>query len=206
MAAPAHKNIKDLNGKWLMNKTHSDATDPVLALQGIGWLTRKAVGVASVTLHIKMYTKTSEDNPSAGEVINVDIDQFASGGIKGTAEYRALDWTYRPHSDWLFGELKGRSRFTTLDAVRKEAAEMGGVTEQDAEWLTEGWLEETRTGEVIESFVDNEGKGWTGWQIWGFAEINGERWYVRRMAIRRKNEDKAVRVKLCYEWVGELGS
>ncbi|KAL1603917.1 hypothetical protein SLS60_005509 [Paraconiothyrium brasiliense] len=163
MAAPANKNIKDLNGKWIINKTHSDSTEPVLALQGIGWMTRKALGLATVTLHTKQYLKTPDDNPSAGEVIHIDIDQFATGGVKGTSEHRALDWKYRPHSDWLFGDLQGRSRLTTLEAVRKEAKEIGGTTQKDAEYVTEGFLEETEKGETIESFVDNDGKQWTGW-------------------------------------------
>ncbi|KLU85318.1 hypothetical protein MAPG_04346 [Magnaporthiopsis poae ATCC 64411] len=38
MAAPPSKTLRDLNGKWVMNKTLSDSTEPALALQGIGWL------------------------------------------------------------------------------------------------------------------------------------------------------------------------
>jgi hypothetical protein len=91
------------------------------------------------------------------------VDQVATGGIKGTSEHRALDWQYRPHSDWLFGELQGRSRLTTLEAVRKEAQAEGGVTAADGEFVTEGFLPETEEEGTIESFVDNEGKKWTGW-------------------------------------------
>lgn len=107
--------------------------------------------------------KVPQDNAAAGEVMHVDVDQFATGGIKGTAEHRVLDWKFRPHSDWLFGDMQARSRFTTLDTVLKEAQEKGGVTEADAKFLTEGWLDETKNGEVLESWVDNDGKGWTGW-------------------------------------------
>ncbi|KAF2442157.1 hypothetical protein P171DRAFT_433716 [Karstenula rhodostoma CBS 690.94] len=206
MAAPANKNIKDLNGKWSINKTHSDSTDPVLALQGIGWMTRKALGIATVTQHTKMYTKTPEDNTAAGDVIHIDIDQMVTGGLKGTSEHRALDWKYRSHSDWLFGEVQGRTRLTTLEAVRKEAQEAGGVTASDAEFVTQGFLAETEEGETIEGFVVNDGKKWTAWQIWGFATVNGERWLVRSFAVRRKDKDEVVRVRLCYEWVGELDS
>ncbi|KAJ4287207.1 hypothetical protein N0V90_012605 [Kalmusia sp. IMI 367209] len=178
MAAPANKNIKDLNGKWLI--LHSD-------------------------IHLTD-TKIPEGNASAGEVLHIDIDQIATGGMKGTSEHRALDWMYRPHSDWLFGDLQGRSRLSTLEAVLKEAKEEGGVKEKDAEFLAEGWLPETRDGEVVESWVDNDGKKWTGWQIWGFSDVNGERWLTRRFAIRRKDKDEVVRVRLVYEWVGELDS
>lgn len=77
----------------------------------------------------------------------------------------------------------------------------------DAKFLTEGWLPETQDGEVLESFVDNEKAKWTGWQVWGFAEAKkGERWFVRRIVIRRKDRDEAVKVTLVYEWLSGLDS
>ena len=125
-------------------------------------MTRKAVGLATVTQHTKQYVAVPADNAGAGAVPHVDIEQVAVGGIKGSTEHRALDWTFRPHADWLFGELQGRSRMTTLGAVREEAEKLGGTTAKDAEFLCEGWLEETE-GATVESFVENEAKGWTGW-------------------------------------------
>jgi hypothetical protein len=72
--------------------------------------------------------------------------------------------------------------------------------------LTEGWLPESAEGEVVESYVENEGNGWTAWQIWGFAEVEvkGEkqRMHVRRAVVRKGKE--AVRVKLVYSYGGEL--
>jgi hypothetical protein len=78
MAAPAEVTLKDLSGQWVMvsnslarphlwayrlirltylqNKTLSDDPDDVLALQGMGWMTRKAISIATVTLHTKQYT------------------------------------------------------------------------------------------------------------------------------------------------------
>lgn len=108
-------------------------------------------------------TKTPDDNASAGEILHIDVEQVASGGIKGTVEKRVTDWKYRSHSDWLFGDLQGRSRVTTIAALLKEAQEKGGVEEADAKFLAEGWLPETMEGDIVESFVDNDGKGWTGW-------------------------------------------
>ena len=179
------------------NKTLSDAFDPVLALQGIGWLTRKALGAATVTQHLKHHT--AEDGTSA----QIDIDQLVSGGLKGSSEMRTLDWQWRGHSDWLFGTLKGRSRYTTLATVLEEAKGKG-VTEEDAKYLTEGWLKETEEGEVVDSFVDNEGNKWTGWQIWGFAEIGGERKFVRRVVVRKTDKNEVRRVRLVYDYAGEL--
>lgn len=127
--------------------------------------------------------------------------------MKGTTEKRTLDWQYRDHSDWLFGDLKGKSRYTTIANILEESKGKGD-TEEDAKFICEGWLPETQEGDVVESYVDNEGKGWTGWQIWGFAEVEvdgkKERWFVRRFAVRKGKE--VVRVRLVYEWAGELDS
>ncbi|KAJ8115485.1 hypothetical protein OPT61_g2890 [Boeremia exigua] len=197
MAAPASVTIKNLQGKWVMSKTLSDAFDPVLALQGIGWLTRKALGAATVTQHLKHHT--AED----GTTPQIDIDQLISGGLKGSSEQRTLDWTYREHSDWLFGTVKGRSRYTTLAAALEEA-KANGVAEEDIKYLAEGWLKETEDGDVIETYAENVGNKWTGWQIWGFAEIGGERKYVRRVVVRKTDKNEVQKVRLVYDYTGEL--
>ena len=169
------------------DKTLSDDTDPVLALQGIGWWTRKAISLATVTLHVKQY----QDDKS---ITHIDIDQTATGGIKGTSEYRELDWIARTHTDHVFGTLKGQSRWITLDKI-------------DDEFLKEGWLdgEEENSGPEgerhMESYVDNEEKGWTGQQIWGFAIIEGKRYYTRRVVIKKGSE--VMKVRLVYSWQGK---
>jgi hypothetical protein len=90
----------------------------------------------------------------------IDIDQLATGGVKGTTEKRTLDWTFRDHSDWLFGNLRGKSRWTTFKELLEESKGKG-VEEEDIKWLTEGWLPETAEGDVVDAFVDNQEKGWT---------------------------------------------
>ncbi|KAJ4372214.1 Cyclin-dependent kinases regulatory subunit (Cell division control protein cks1) [Neocucurbitaria cava] len=200
MAAPASVDIKNLEGKWVMNKTISDAFDPVLSLQGIGWLTRKAVGAATVTQHLKQSPTTGEDGQPSTQIT---IDQTITGGLKGSTEQRTLDWHYRGHTDWLFGTLEGRSRYSTLAKISEESKGKG-VVEEDAKYLVEGWLKETEEGEIVESYVDNDGNKWTGWQIWGFAEIGGERKLTRRFAIRKKDKNEVVRVRLVYDYAGEL--
>lgn len=85
-----------------------------------------------------------------------------------------------------------------------EEAKGKGITEEDAKYLTEGWLKETEEGSVMETFVENEGSKWTGWQIWGFAEIGGERKFVRRIVVRKTDKNEAKRVRLVYDYAGEL--
>jgi hypothetical protein len=230
MAAPAHVNIKQLDGKWVLvslgparystvdfyhcpvwdqkschtnfvqNTQLSDAFDPVLALQGVGWLTRKALGQITVTQHLRQSPATGEDGKPT---TSINIDQIVTGGLKGTTENRTLDWHFRGHTDWLFGTLKGRSRYNTLEAILGEARGQG-VLEQDAKYLAEGWLKETDDGDVVEAWVDNDGAKWTGWMVWGFAEAKGERRFSRTFAIRRKDRDEVVRVRLYYDWAGEV--
>lgn len=200
MAAPASIDVKSLDGKWVMNKSLSDAFDPVLSLQGIGWLTRKAIGAATVTQSLRQSSVTGEDGQPTTQIV---IDQAITGGLKGSTETRILDWQYRGHTDWLFGTLQGRSRYSTLAKILEESKGQG-VTEEDAKYLAEGWLKETEEGDVVESYVDNDGNKWTGWQIWGFAEVGGERKLTRRFAIRRKDKNEVVRVRLVYDYAGEV--
>jgi hypothetical protein len=182
------------------NKSLSDAFDSVLVLQGIGWLTRKALGAATITQHLSQTPTTGEDN---APTTNIKIDQFITGGLKGTVENRVMDWHYREHTDRLFGTVKGRSRYSTL-AKTVEEGKSAGAKEEDMKFLAEGWLKETEEGDIVESFVDNEGNGWTAWQVWGFADIGGERKLTRRFVVRKKANDEVVRVRLVYDYVGTL--
>ena len=52
MASPSEVTITNLSGKFVMNKELSNNIDALLALQGIGWLTRKAIQLATVYLTI----------------------------------------------------------------------------------------------------------------------------------------------------------
>jgi len=189
MAAPAEISIKDLSGKWVMNKTLSDDTDPVLALQGVGWWTRKAIGLATVTLHAKQYTKEG--------TTHIDISQTATGGIQGTTETRTLDWQERKHEDHIFGNLNGRSRWLSPSAYDE-------ITDAflKADWLEADPEKGGPDGEVhIESRVVNEEKGWTAQQVWGFALVDGQRYYVRRILVTKGKDE--LRVRLVYNWQGK---
>jgi len=169
-----------------MNKTLSDDTDAILALQGIGWWTRKAIGLATITLHVKQYVDEKGHT-------HVDIEQTATGGIKGTTELREFDWQERSHTDHIFGALKGRSRWLGLDIVEDP-------------FLKDGWLEgeEEASGpegeKHMESYVVAE-KGWTGDQIWGFAIIDGQRYHTRRVVITKG--DTVLKARLVYNFQGK---
>ncbi|KAF2085661.1 hypothetical protein K490DRAFT_46308 [Saccharata proteae CBS 121410] len=191
MAAPPEKTLHDLNGAWIMNKTLSGDSDAVMQLQGVGWLIRKTISFATVTLHTKQYMD------DAG-VEHVDIAQAISGG-KGTQELRALNNEWEPHSDIVFGKVRGRCQWI-------KTADLEGADE-DKKWMREGWDKETLDkGEFIECLVESVDKGWTAWQVWGFEDVNGERRYARHVVVKDKSGKKVQRIKLIYDWAGQSAS
>jgi len=88
--------------------------------------------------------------------------------------------------------MKGQTRWLTLDEV-------------DDDFLKDGWLEgEEENGgpngeRHVQGYVVAE-KGWTGNQIWGFAIIDGERYYTRRVVIAKGEE--VLKARLVYNWSG----
>jgi len=101
-----------------------------------------------------------------------------------------LDWTERSHADHIFGNLKGKGRWCTLTSNDYDS------------YLTDGWLEgdEENAGPAgerhIESYVVNEENGWTAQQLWGFALVDGQRYYVRRVVVTKGND--VLKVRLVY--------
>jgi len=148
-------------------------------------LTRKAIGLATVTLHVKQYADSDK-------IVHIDIDQTATGGIKGTSERRKVNWEYLEHADHIFGELKGRSRWVTIDLVDDDFLKL--------EWLDGEGEKGGPAGEhIMESWVEAKA-GWTGRQIWGFAMVNGERRYTRRVVIAKG--DEVLKIRMVYNWYG----
>ncbi|KAI0102143.1 hypothetical protein GGR51DRAFT_527942 [Nemania sp. FL0031] len=195
MAAPASKTITSLNGKWSLNKTLSDPTDPALALQGMGWLLRKAIGAANVVLAVTEYVDSETGKT------HIDIEQTASG-LRGTSEARVLDWQPREHKDWLFGRVEGRSKFVatlselaSLVAEDSEARKSGWV---DSDFLALDWLEEE--GGVIFNHVAADA-GWFATQAWGFQDVGGERRYVRNVVVAKGGKFESF--KMIYDFLEE---
>ncbi|KAI8947992.1 hypothetical protein F4801DRAFT_558631 [Xylaria longipes] len=199
MAAPATKTIGDLSGKWVLNKTLSDPTDPALALQGVGWLLRKAIGAATIHISVTQYVDD-------GGVTHIDIDQSASG-LSSTREARTLDWTAHAHKDWLFGQVEGKNRFiSAADAAALVAADGEARRERwvDSAFLAEDWLEGEAEGKGPQGETHILGHvkaeaGWFATQIWGFQDIGGERRYVRNVVVAKG--DKFESFKMIYDFV-----
>ncbi|KAL8714824.1 MAG: hypothetical protein Q9220_001337 [cf. Caloplaca sp. 1 TL-2023] len=164
MAAPPEKTLKNLSGKWVM--------------QGVGWFMRRAIALATVTLTVSEYIDSSSTT-------HIDIDQVATGGITST-ELRTLDWEFREHSDRIFGDVKGKSRWVKL----------GDLDKDEEEFLKKGY--DDLEGEHVQSYVESKGGGWTADQVWGFELLDGKRYYVRHVIVRKGDDWKLAR--LVYDW------
>jgi len=163
MAAPVTVDTLDLSGVWVMNKTLSDTTDDVLEAQCIGWILRKAIGLATVTLTMRHFT-----DPDTG-CERIDIKQSATG-LQGTVQTRILDWAPRPHEDYIFGKVEGKTRRVQLSEI-------------DDEVLKKGWTEDSIQKGLVQAHVESTQYGWTSELIWGFMEIDGERRHARRLTL-----------------------
>jgi hypothetical protein len=161
----------------------------------MGWVLRKAVSMATLTLNVKQYTAPPSPpaEPSNPAVTHVEIEQTGTGGVKGTSEKRCLDNVFRDHTDYLFGHVKGQSRWAT-PADLEDAFLNGGWLEGDEE--KGGPNSETHLVSHVESY-DN---GWTATQIWGFKKLDdGVRRHVRNVVITK--EDKRVELQLVYDFI-----
>ena len=178
MAAPSHKTLKDLKGKWKLNKSLSDDITPILAIQGTNILLQKAISSASVTLTI-----------SQPEAEKYNIKQTAtSASIPGTTEEYILDYEWRENHDPFFGHVNGRSKWITMEDARKDYSGFEG-----------GW--EQGDGNLILAEGGKSDDSWTATRIWGFEEVGGERRYTQRVKVWNKNGDE-VKVKMVYDFVG----
>lgn len=179
MAAPDSVTLHNLTGTFVLNKTLSDSSDPVLAMQGVSWLIRQAIKWSTITLHVKQYTD------EAGKV-HIDIEQTAGGS--SNQEERILDWEFREKDDRVFGKVRGKTRYVKKDDVEEP-------------YLKEGWDQkflDDFEGELVQSYVESISSTWTADQTWGFEVIKTERRYVRHVFAKKGNEEH--RIKLVYDW------
>ena len=163
----------------------------MLALQGINWLIRKVVSLATITMRVI-------ETEDATGTIHIRVEQTATGGIKGETEERKLDWSPVPHVSGVFGEMNNRTRWTSIE---KEAESGGGGPLHP--WLTEGWLDEKPLEDQrshVQNWVVNEKSGWTAEQIWGFAMVDGKRYHVRKFLVKKGDEE--AKARMVYDWKG----
>ncbi|KAF1985670.1 hypothetical protein K402DRAFT_394648 [Aulographum hederae CBS 113979] len=186
MAAPATANLKNLDGKWVMNPALSGSFDDTLKLQGIGWVSRKAIGMATITFTI---TETTTDSGAT----KISTLQTATGGLKGGVEDRVLDGSVKEHKDMMFGQVKESNKWLKISDLSD--------SDPDDKFLKEGWEKDVLdAGELVCGSQDNDKDGWKQRQVWGFAEVDGKRYHVRKVATRKGKEFQHL--KTVYDYTG----
>ncbi|KIY64813.1 hypothetical protein CYLTODRAFT_401382 [Cylindrobasidium torrendii FP15055 ss-10] len=189
MSVSADFNTLNISGVFVMNKGLSGNTDEVLRLQGVGWMKRKAISMATITLTIKHYKDENEEE-------HIDIDQVLTGGVPGTTENRHLTWTPRENNDSLFGHVIGKSRRVKAD-----------VLEDELEHLKVGWTEDTYEHGLIQAYAESDtpksGTTWVGNQTWGVEIINGERRYARHLKFLGPGGED-IQIKMVYDFIRPL--
>ena len=175
---PPSVTVKNLSGTYILNRTLSDSSQTVLKMQNINFLVRQAVAYSTVTVTLSQYTDSEGRK-------HLDQEQLTTGGIRNF-EDRIMDWQWTEKYNWIWGKVNGKSRYTKL----------GGI--EDA-YLKEGWSKDCVEGEVVEGYVESTTDGWTARQVWGFAEVEGERRHVRRILAKKAGwEDQ--RIRMVYDW------
>jgi hypothetical protein len=156
-------------------KARSDDISPILKLQGVNTLLRKAISTASV------YLKISQ--PSENEI---RMDQTATAvSIPGTTGQYILDYEWRKYRDPFFGQIRGRSRWIDRGEVEEERLKDG--------------LDNLEEGRLIEATGGDRRGQVSATHIWGFLEIQGERKHVRKVVVKGKNHEE-VRIVMVYDW------
>jgi len=207
MAAPSDISIENLTGTWMLDKKLSTDSDPLLSLQGINWVVRKAIGMTEVTVKMRQFEGPS---PSTGDTIHqIAISQAANVNLGGTTEHRYLDWQEYPQEDHIFGKTIVQSRFigSTTNQTGRPVPCVQTRTEindpniekflraeiDEACMPYDGFLVEKaqatepleggKDGLWMEVVIRSQEPKWIAEQVWGFEIIDGQRRYVRRLVM-----------------------
>ena len=206
MAVPPHITTSNLTGIYTLNRALSDSSQQTLKMQNVSWLVRQAVQYSNIETTLKQYStipttassSTTEGTSSVGDSNgdagvpqqqhHLDQYQISTGGIR-SFEDRVMDWQWTVKPNKIWGDVRGRSRYTPLSSISED-------------WLREGWDETCTSTTVVEGFVEGVKDGWTSHQVWGFAVVEGQRRHVRRIVARREGWSEE-RVRMVYDWKGE---
>lgn len=110
----------------------------------------------------------------------------------------------RSRDDPVFGTCVGKTRWAALPT---DPTADPPLSAEDAAFFSEGWLDTDAekggpNGErFMESFVVNDGRGWTARQLWGFAIVEGERYYTRRVISWKADGSEVQRVRLVFNFL-----
>ncbi|KAF3401353.1 hypothetical protein DPV78_005938 [Talaromyces pinophilus] len=204
MTARSHGTIRNLitdSHPLRQDKNRSTDLDCVLKLQGIGWVSRKAISVSTMTL------KITQETDADGCTI-MTLEPALTGGLKGAPERRPLDWTQFEQNDTLFGLVRIRSRY--IDGTVISDGQVRPLVElqikdggQDRESFLGGEFSiDTKhevTGGIIKEaflhdFVCSINSGWIAEQIWAVENTGEEKILTRRIVVVNGKSIQTARV------------
>ncbi|KAH8697704.1 hypothetical protein BGW36DRAFT_379263 [Talaromyces proteolyticus] len=177
--------IHDLSGSWVM--------------QGIAWITRKAIAAATTTLKITQGSDT--DGSTSARTEWMRLEPALTGGLKGIPENRPLTWAEFEHNDTLFGPVIIRSHYIAgvkisdrrfrpvVELQTKAAGSNMAVMNLEVEAV-----EETVEKAFIHDFVRSVNSGWAAEQIWAVEIIGEEQFLTRRIVVVKGTATELARV------------
>jgi hypothetical protein len=188
MSLPASVTLANLSGKYIFNSKQSGPTEPPLKAQGVSWVTRKAI--VNSTLYITLIHKPAAD----GQTEQAQAKQEVGSIGKSEEEYILTDtWAEKEHT--VFKHIKAKANRVP-------------VSELPYEYLKQGWIEsEMKDGCILvesHSDKDKNPNDWHAWQVWGIAEIDGERKFIRRNKLIGDKGKVDIELCLVYDYTGAL--
>lgn len=150
--------------------------------QGVNWATRKILRMMPVTIEIKQHTDDQG-------IERIDIENVIGGGATRTTEKRSLDWEQIESQNPTFGKLLSKSRFVELTSAAGEKES----------YVWQGWVEELNEAGLIFTRVESVEHRWVQEQVWGFADVGGERRYTRRIVVEKGSESGMAQLVL--DWI-----
>ncbi|KAL4988022.1 hypothetical protein BDW68DRAFT_177353 [Aspergillus falconensis] len=211
MAAPGDITVKTLKGSWTLDKPVSNNMDGILKLQGVSWLSRKAISAATLTLN---FTSGVEPSQSSGEpTVHLTMRQTLTGGIGASTEERIMDWVERERSNHIYGDVLSRSRL--IKGAREEdnsvrpdldlqSKPSNDATKEEVQKFLRGAVGQADSDDLTDLFIHdfgrNEKSGWTAEQIWSIEVLDAQKCLIRRVAVVRDDEYELAR--LVYKFSG----
>ncbi|KAL4820746.1 hypothetical protein BDW67DRAFT_180307 [Aspergillus spinulosporus] len=204
--------IRNLSGLWVMDKTRSTNLDAVFSLQGLGWLTRKAIAASRVSLRITQGSDTDSDGLTGARSEWMVLEPVLTGSIKGAPEKRSLTWTESEHNDTLFGRVRICSHYIAGEKIsdgrfRPLVELQTKIAESDVESMlieAVAMAQEAETAEIVEKafihdYICSVDSGWTAEQIWAVEMIGEEKLLTRKIVVSKGSSIECARVYYRHE-------
>lgn len=190
MATPASFTGYLNPGKFVMRQDLSGNSDPILAAQGVGFLKRKTIGIATVTI----VNSSREENG-----VTIIKSASSASGIPGAVEELYLGAGPKKSDHSVYGKI-------ITDASPKKPEEI------EEKYLTEGLLPESQDadGKILYVYSTSDKAAgnkyeWTGIVTSGFQNVvvNGKsekRWV--RLNYFKDNKGFESKIRLVYDYAG----